>query len=273
MPRSRRCRVARGVCASLLLASALTTAAVAQAPADPASLAAEEDDLARRATDPTASPMTFSLINDVSTSYYRAPDGSALDETGYSLRFQPVLPFTAWGVANIFRMTIPYQVDGPGPEGLADVTIFDLVVLPRSWGRLGLGVVGSFAAATRETDSHASFGPAIGFVAPASKSVNLGLFNQNLFGDGVAISQIQPIVAWVLGGGWSLSLGDLQWPYDWNRHEFVSMPIGVQLGKVQPIAGQAMRFSVNPQYDMKGLPGTSRFKVLVTIQLLVPDKG
>ena len=58
-----------------------------------------------------------------------------------------------------------------------------------------------------------------------------GLFNQDLFGNGTAVSQ------------------------------------------VQRLAGQAMRFSVNPQYDMKGLPGTSRFKVLVTIQLLVPDKG
>jgi hypothetical protein len=170
-------------------------------------------------------------------------------------------------------MTIPYQVTGPGPEGLMDVTIFDLVVLPRSWGRLGIGVVGSFAAATSEVDSHASFGPAIGFVAPASKTVNVGLFNQNLFGDGVALSQLQPIAAWILGDGWSLSLGDLQWTYDWNRHELVSMPIGLQLGKVQPIAGQPMRFAINPQYDMKGLPGTSRFKVLVTIQLLVPDKG
>lgn len=45
------------------------------------------------------------------------------------------------------------------------------------------------------------------------------------------------------------------------------------VSQVQRLAGQAMRFSVNPQYDMKGLPGTSRFKVLLTIQLLVPDKG
>jgi len=48
---------------------------------------------------------------------------------------------------------------------------------------------------------------------------------------------------------------------------------GWVVSQVQRLAGQAMRFSVNPQYDMKGLPGTSRFKVLVTIQLLVPDKG
>jgi hypothetical protein len=38
-------------------------------------------------------------------------------------------------------------------------------------------------------------------------------------------------------------------------------------------AGQPVRFSVNPQYDMKGLPGMSPFKVLVTIQLILPDKG
>jgi hypothetical protein len=254
--------------------AAIFPAALAEAPAEPAAAAAAaEDELARRATDPTDSPMSFALINDLTTSYYRAPDGAPVDGTGYALKFQPVLPFKAWGVANILRMTIPYQVDGPGPEGLTDVTIFDLVVLPRSWGRLGIGAVGSFAAATSTVDAHASFGPAIGFVAPASKTVNLGLFNQNLFGDGVAISQIQPIAAWILGDGWSLSLGDLQWPYDWNRHEFVSMPVGVQLGKVQPVAGQPMRFSVNPQYDMKGLPGTSRLKVLVTIQLILLDKG
>jgi hypothetical protein len=28
---------------------------------------------------------------------------------------------------------------------------------------------------------------------------------------------------------------------------------------------------VNPQYDLKDLPGASRFKVLFTIQLLLPE--
>jgi hypothetical protein len=53
----------------------------------------------------------------------------------------------------------------------------------------------------------------------------LGLFNQNLFGDGISISQIQ-----------------------------------------------SMRSSLNPQYDLKDLPGASEFKVLFTIQLLLPEK-
>jgi hypothetical protein len=246
------------------------TAAPATAPAQSAE--SERDELSRRATDPTASPLNFGLINDVTTSYRDREDGTPIDENGYTLKFQPVLPFKAWGVANILRMTVPYQVSGPGPEGLLDLTIFDMAILPQSWGRLGIGVVGSFAAATSDVSAHATVGPAIGFVAQMSKKLSLGLFNQNLFGNDVAISQIQPILAYQLGSGWSLSLGDLQWPYDWDRGEFLSMPIGVQLGKVLPVAKQPMRFAVNPQYDMKDLPGGSRFKVLLTITLLLPEK-
>ncbi len=221
---------------------------------------------------PPHRPPNFGFISDVTTSYRDLEDGTPIDETGYQLKFQPVVPFQAWGVANILRMTVPYQMSGPGPEGLKDVTIFDLVILPQSWGRLGVGAVGSFAAATSDVSAHASGGPAIGFVAVVSKKLNLGLFNQNLFGSDVAISQMQPILAYQLGSGWSLSLGDLQWPYDWKRDEFLSMPIGVQLGKVLPVAKQPMRFAVNPQYDLKDLPGSSRFKVLFTITLLLPEK-
>jgi hypothetical protein len=212
------------------------------------------------------------LINDFTFSYWDLADGTEVVDTGYALRFQPVLPFTAWGVPNILRMTVPYQISGPSPDGLGDLTMFDMVILPQSWGRLGIGVVGSFAAATSDVSAHVSAGPAIGFVAAVSRKLSLGLFNQNLFGDGVSISQIQPIAAYQLGDGWSLSLGDLQWPYDWDRSEFVSMPIGVQLGKVLPVAGQPMRFALNPQYDLKDLPGASEFKVLFTIQLLLPEK-
>ena len=232
----------------------------------------EADELARRATDPTASPMNFAFINNFTTSYFDRADGSSVDETGYLLKFQPVLPFKAWGVANILRMTLPYQVSGPGPGGLDDVTIFDLLIFPQSWGRLGVGVVGSFSARTDDVDSHAAGGPAIGFVARVTDALNVGLFNQNLFGNDVSISQFQPIAAYMLGHGWSLSLGDLQWPYDWDRHEFLSMPIGVQLGKVVPIAGQPMRFAVNPQYDLKDQPGGPRASIQVTVQILVPEK-
>ncbi len=246
--------------------------APAQSPAPPAeSEESQADELARRSTDPTASPPSLGFVSDFALSYRDLADGTPIDEDGYELRFQPVLPFVAWKRPNILRITIPYQLSGPGPNGLGDVTIFDLLIFPQSWGRLGVGAVGSLVQSEKEVAGHLAGGPAIGFVAQASKKLNWGVFNQNLFGNDVQISQLQPILAYQLGNGWSLSLGDLQFPYDWDRGEFLSLPIGVQLGKVQKVAGQPMRFAVNPQYDLKDVPGAPRFKVLLTITLLLPE--
>ena len=150
------------------------------------------------------------------------------------------------------------------------MTVFDLVVLPQKWGRLGVGLVANFASRTSDVSSHAAVGPAIGFVKPMSKKLNLGLFDQNLFANEVGISQLQPIIAYQLGNGWSVSAGDLQFVYDRERGEFVSLPIGVQLGKVVKVAKQPMRFAINPQYNLKDLPGADRFVTLVTVSLLVP---
>jgi hypothetical protein len=231
----------------------------------------QQEELARRATDPTASPPNFSFINALSLSYQDRVDGRPVDGTGYDLRFQPVIPFKAWGAANILRMTLPYTLSGPGESGLGDVTLFDLIILPQSWGRLGVGVVANIASKASDAAAKVSFGPAIGLVARASAKLNLGVFNQNLFGTGVAVSQIQPIAAYQLGQGWSLSLGDLQWPYDWKRGELLALPVGIQLGRVLPIAGQPMRLAVNPQYDLLPQPGAEVFSVLVTVTLLLPE--
>ena len=86
---------------------AATTGAARPATAPPESTESERDKLSRRATDPTASPLNFGLINDVTTSYRDREDGTPIDENGYPLKFQPVIPFKAWGIANILRMTVP----------------------------------------------------------------------------------------------------------------------------------------------------------------------
>lgn len=248
--------------------------AVAQTPAPPeVSPPAESqaDELSRRATDPTASPMTFSLIGDVATDFYDLPGGTAVEGSSTELKFQPVLPFKAWGVANILRLTLPYQVSGPGESGLGDISLFDVAVFGKPWGRLAVGFVANLASRATDPPSHASAGPAVGFVRVVSKKLSVGLFNQNLFAHDIGISQLQPIVALQLGHGWSLSGGDLQFVYDWERGGWVSLPIGIQLGKVVRVAKQPMRFAVNPQYNFKDLPGADRFKTLFTVSLLVPN--
>jgi len=228
------------------------------------------DDLARRSTDPTASPMTFSFVGTITTDYYDLADGSSIDGTGGDLAFRPVLPFKAWGASHILRMTLPYQVSGAGPNGLGSISIFDLMVFKKSWGRLGAGLVASFSSKSDAGSSHAAIGPAIGFMKPISKKLQFGLFNQNLFSGDTEVSQLQPILAYQLGDGWSLSLGDLQIAYDWKNGDFVSIPFGVQLGKVLPVWGQPMRFAVNPQFNFKDTPGVNKFSILLTVSLLIP---
>jgi hypothetical protein len=229
-----------------------------------ASWAQEGQDLSSQATDPTASLMSFNLISDFRTSF------DDLDRSGYEFRFQPVVPFGAWGVANILRVVVPYQVSGPGDEGLKSVSIFDVIVLPQSWGRFAFGPVMSLSESASAAPSKFAIGPAVGATVPVSKKLNLGLFSQNLFADEVALSQIQPIIAYQLGGGWALSAGDLQFAYDWEEGEWVSVPLGFQIGVVTPVAGQPFRFALNPQKNLKDIPGSVDWKFVFTVTLLSP---
>jgi hypothetical protein len=185
------------------------------------------------------------------------------------LSFRPVIPFKAFGAAHILRLTMPYQLSGRGQEGLKDVTLFDLVVFNQGWGRWGVGLVATMSTSDTAPDDFA-LGPAIGGVWQYSKRLNLGLFNQNVFAGETSVSQLQPIVAYQLGSGWSLAAGDLQWVYDWEGGRWVSLPIGLQLGKVTQVAGQAMRFALNPQYNLRDLDGAEEWSVALTIALLVP---
>jgi len=260
----------------VLLATSAFAQTVAPAPsgqssAPPAAAQAKDggggaDDLSSQATDPTASLMSFNFINDFRASYH------GLDDTGDEFRFQGVIPFRAWGASNILRVVAPYQVDGPGQEGLKDVTLFDLIVLPQSWGRLAFGPVMSLIQSETLAPSHFAIGPAIGAMRPVSKRLNIGLFNQNLFANGLGITQVQPIIAYQLGSGWALSAGDLQFTYDWEHDQWVQLPLGFQIGKVLPVARQPMRFALNPQWNFAGVPGANKFKVVFTVTVLAPVK-
>lgn len=251
-----RCRTPALLAAALL---ATTAPCRAQAPTPPS-----KEGLSEQATDPTAPLMTFNFVGTWVASYH------GVDGGGGDVKVQPVIPFRAWGASNILRIAVPYQLGGPGSGGLTNVTLFDLVVLPQSWGNLAVGVDMRLTPGSADDDGGFSIGPAVGAVAPLSKRLAVGAFTQNLFGTGTAISQVQPIVAYQLGGGWALSAGDLQFSYDWNAGRFVSLPIGAQIGVVAPVAGQPFRFSLNPQYNFADVTGAERFKVVFNVALLAP---
>ena len=251
----------------VVLAALAAPPAIAQEAAQPERTASSADELSKQATDPTASLMAFNLINDFRTSYH------GIDDSGYEFRFQPVIPFRVWGVSNILRTVVPFQVSGPGDNGLESVTIFDLLVFDQAWGRWGVGPVMNLSESSGNASSKFTIGPAIGGMHPVSDRLNVGLFNQNLFGDGVAISQLQPIIAWQLGGGWALSAGDLQFIYDWEGGQWVNLPIGFQIGKVLPAFGQPMRLSLNPQWNLREIEGATETKIVFTAAILAPPGG
>jgi hypothetical protein len=223
-------------------------------------------DLSSQATDPTAFLLTFNFVGDVRTSFHD------VDDKGADLEFQSIVPHRAWGASQILRTIVPYQATGPGNEGLKSVAIANLVVLSQRWGRLGVGPVISLEQSDSQKASKFLVGPAVGAVVPLSKRLLVGVLNQNLFATGAAITQIQPIVAFQLGQGWALSAGDLQITYDWEQGQWVQLPIGFQLGVVRRIGGQPMRFSVNPQWNLKNITGAVESSVIFTVALLMPNR-
>jgi hypothetical protein len=207
--------------------------------------------------------MTFSLIGDFTTASYDLAGGVPREDSTV-LKFQPVLPFKAWGVANILRMTLPYEVSGPGNGGLGDVTFFDMAVFGRSWGRLGVGVVASFASSASNPPSHASAGPAIGFVAPVSRKLSVGLFTR-ICSPPASASRSSSRSSPISLHGWSLPL-----------RPAVRLRLGTQrvvsrqsavIGKVQRLGGQpcASRSTRSNQ----GSARRRRFKTVLTVSLLV----
>lgn len=232
--------------------------------------AADNDELSRQATDPTASLMALNFQTTWVGGYHGA-DVAGEDDKAWSFQFRPVIPFEALGHPNILRATIPFQVGGRGDEGFGPITIFDLMVFNESWGRWGFGPVVSFDT-TGDAPDQFVIGPAVGGVWQVNKKFNVGLFTQNVFWNNTAVTQIQPVLAYQLGDGWSISAGDLQFTYDWEAARWVNVPIGFQLGKVVKLGGLPTRFSINPQYNLKNDRGLQEWSVTFTFTALFPTK-
>jgi hypothetical protein len=221
-------------------------------------------DLSVEATDPTAFLMSFNLIGDARMSYHGEDGG------GFEFRVQPVIPFTAFGAQNIFRIIVPYQMSGPGAEGLKSVSLFDLVLFDESWGRWGVGPVATLSEGVSDSETRFAIGPAIGAVGPVNDRLQIGVFNQNLIGQDFAISQFQPVIAYQLGDGWAISTGDLQFIYNWDGGNWVNVPFGFELGLVQSIADQPFRFAVGPQWNLKDVEGVPESKINFRVTMIAP---
>jgi len=150
------------------------------------------DDLSQKVVDPTASLMTFGFKYN----YIKGFHGNGA-ESANLLQFQPVIPFEAFGVPNILRITATGTIDGPGGSGFNDVAVFNLFVINERWGRWGFGPVMDFIHDPAPGGDSFTAGPAIGAVMNHGKWT-YGGFNQNFIGSKTELSSIQPVLAYQL---------------------------------------------------------------------------
>ncbi|HEX6039636.1 hypothetical protein [Longimicrobium sp.] len=225
--------------------------------------AQEGGNLSAQVVDPTAPLKTITVQNRYVPSHWYLDD----DENETDL--QVAVPFLAFGAGNILRVTIPYRASTPeGRDGLGDVSVFDVVIVPAGGVRLAIGAVASFGTPKGPGVDTYAMGPALGIVVPAGRWT-AGVFNQNLFsGDDIATSQLQPVLAYTVDEHLSLALGDLQYTVDWNEGRFVNVPLGLQVNYVTALARQPLRLFVNPQYNLRDEPGSRKWTLTAGVALI-----
>ncbi len=232
-----------------------------------------DQDLGQAASDPTASLTAYILQDFYTPNYHGGNDGQ-----GNRLQFRMALPYQLGSTNNIFRITLPYVTENlANTSGLSDVTVFNLTTFDRTWGRFGLGGV---ALAPTGSDSQSAerwaIGPAAGFVAQSDWGI-WGAFNQNLLDIGgdddhaqVDVSILQPIVSLNLADGWSIGTSDMSITYDWNAHDFISLPLGIQLNRLANIGGKPVQFGLSYEYNFYDDAPAPKDTIGFTIKVLSP---
>jgi hypothetical protein len=231
------------------------------------------DELAAKATDPTASLMSFQL-NDWYTARLHGSDDSA-----NQVVLRAAIPFTLAGTNHIFRVTQGYATSTPaGATGLVDTGIFDLVVFNQPWGRWGVGIAGTLPTGANglSTDKWTA-GPAAGFVNSAEKAFNWGLFAQTFFSfagsdsaPDVGLVNLQPIFGYQLGDGRSISLGNSALVYDLEKSRWSSLLLSANYGQVVSFWGHKWRPNLEAGYDFNNDFGNQRWVLRAGITLLLP---
>ncbi len=144
-----------------------------------ASLHAENSDLGEQSLDQAIDDPTASLMALQITDLYTSSHHGLSGEDANSVILRSSIPFKLGETNHIFRATLPFITDSPFTDtGISDMTLFDLMVFNKSWGRWGVGPVALLptGGSSRGAENWA-VGPAIGFIVQHEKWL-LGLFNQ-----------------------------------------------------------------------------------------------
>jgi hypothetical protein len=233
--------------AALLASTWLLSAASARA----------ENQLSSESTDPTAPLLTLNLKYNLTNAH--------------KVTFQPVIPFEAFGIQQLVRITLPYQITAPsGDVGLAATQLFDLFIFVHSWGRWGIGPDFNLLPGSGANGDHFQAGPAAG-IALKVGDLKVGVLLQNFISRSASTSVLQPILSFAFSEWFNIGLGDLEFVWNWPQAEWTSVPLSIEPGFLIKIGSQTLKLSTKPQVQFRDVAGQQKWSITFTVALLVPE--
>ena len=241
---------------------------------------AQENDTGGQSIEQAASDPTASLMNVQLSDWYTADYWNLADESANMFVIRSAYPF-AWGkTKHIMRATVPFVTHHPVlSSGLSDITLFDLLVFDKSWGRWGVGPVALLPTGGSNRGAEKwGLGPAVGFVVAKPKLI-FGIFNQNIFtvaGDDarpdINVSIIQPIVNHQLGGGWAVGASEMSVTYNWDTSGWSTLPLGASILKMTKPGGIPVQWSIQYEYNFADDQVVAKNLFRMTAKLLFPTR-
>jgi hypothetical protein len=233
---------------------------------------ASDEDLARRAADPTRSPLSLQFYDYWSPSVYGTP--GSLNQ----LIFRPVIPYKAFGVDNIIRFTLGWSTDSPtGRTGANDLQVLQLSIVEALGGRVAFGFSGSAPMGVEGfTSDRWTIGLSFGYVTGTSGGVTYGALMQTFFSVGgssgkadVAQLNLQPVLAVPLGAGRTLSLGSTALLYDAERGRWASISPSLQYSWMTRAGGITLRPQIEYTHELRDLTGNPKNIFRIGVQVLL----
>jgi hypothetical protein len=231
----------------------LASAAPARA-GDAAAEGGGQGDSTNEANNPLTAKVTVNLQDYYAPSFY-----GPLNSDANSLLLRGLIPMNVGGLPQLMRFTLPYSVN-PSPQGyadgLGDLTVFDLFVLP---SKPVLLAVGPLFVAPTATDRFTGAGrwqagAAGAAVAPQSWGLVGALvtyqhsFADNFGREPTSLLTAQPIVFYNLPQGYYLRSSGV-WNFD-LQNNLGYIPVGLGAGKVMQMGKVTVNAFVEPQYTV-----------------------
>lgn len=230
------------------------------------------DDIASRAADPTRSPLSLQFYD------YYSPNVYGLPGSINQLVFRPVIPYKAFGVDNILRLTFTQTTRAPGGRtGFNDLQFLQLSIVEQWGGRVAFGLSGSLpVGADAVSSDRYTLGPSFGYVTNTAGGLLYGALVQSFFSVGGSSSaahvgqiNIQPVMALPLGEGRTLSLGSAGVLYDIERARWASIMPSLQYSWVTKLGGLNLRPQAEVSYELRDLTGNPKTTFRLGVQVLL----